>query len=78
MLQTYEAVLQPNGQLQFLEPLKLAGSMACRVLVTVIEPVFHSPPPGTDWKRFAGTLRASPNLNEDPVAIQQGMRHEWD
>jgi hypothetical protein len=52
--------------------------MACRVLVTVIEPVFHSPPPGTDWKRFAGTLRASPNLNEDPVAIQQGMRHEWD
>ena len=27
-----------------------------------------------DWKRFAGTLRASPNLNQDPVAIQQSMR----
>lgn len=78
MLQTYEAVLQPNGQLQFLEPLKLAGSVACRVLVTVIEPVAKSPLPAADWRRFAGTLRASPNLNEDPVAIQQGMRHEWD
>lgn len=78
MLQTYEAVLQPNGQLQLLEPLKLAHSVACRVLVTVMEPVVQAPTPEADWKRFAGTLRASPNLNEDPVAIQQSMRHEWD
>ena len=78
MLKTYEAVLQPNGQLQFLEPLKLAGSVAGSVLVTVIEPV--APPHGApvDWKRFAGALRTSPNLNEDPVALQQGMRHDWD
>ena len=78
MLKTYEAVLQPNGQLQFLEPLKLAGSVACRVLVTVIEPV--APPHGApvDWKRFAGAQRTSPNLIEDPVALQQGMRHDWD
>ena len=78
MLQTYEAVLQPNGQLQFLEPLELVGSVACRVLVTVMEPAAHVTPPAADWKRFAGAMRASPNLNEDPVVIQQGLRHEWD
>jgi predicted DNA-binding antitoxin AbrB/MazE fold protein len=31
-----------------------------------------------DWKRWAGVLKDSPNLNDDPVAIQQAMRHEWD
>ncbi|GAB4215657.1 MAG: hypothetical protein Fur007_14080 [Rhodoferax sp.] len=31
-----------------------------------------------DWKRWAGVLKDSPNLNDDPVAIQQSMRHEWD
>ena len=31
-----------------------------------------------DWKHWAGVLKDSPNLNDDPVAIQQAMRHEWD
>jgi hypothetical protein len=78
MLQTYEAVLHPNGQVRFLEPFKQASSVACRVLVTVIDTVDQTPTVVTDWRRFAGALRTSPNLNDDPVAIQQGMRHEWD
>lgn len=31
-----------------------------------------------DWKRWAGALKDSPHLNDDPLAIQQAMRHEWD
>ncbi len=34
--------------------------------------------PAVDWKRWAGVLKASPNLNADPLAVQQAMRHEWD
>ena len=37
-----------------------------------------SPTPPADWKRWAGVLKNSPNLNHDPVAMQQAMRHEWD
>ena len=37
-----------------------------------------SPTPTTDWKRFAGLLKTSPNLNGDPLAIQREMRREWD
>lgn len=37
-----------------------------------------SPKPSADWRRWAGVLKNSPNLNEDPVAIQHTMRHEWD
>lgn len=31
-----------------------------------------------DWKQLAGVLKSSPNLNGDPVLIQQAMRNEWD
>lgn len=34
MLQTYEAVLEPNGHLRFLEDLPETLSESCRVLVT--------------------------------------------
>lgn len=36
------------------------------------------PTQSADWKCWAGVLKDSPHLNEDPVAIQQAMRHEWD
>jgi hypothetical protein len=29
-----------------------------------------------DWQSFAGTLRHSPNFNDDPLVIQQAMRNE--
>jgi predicted DNA-binding antitoxin AbrB/MazE fold protein len=32
----------------------------------------------TDWRQLTGVLKASPNLNDNPVQIQQEMRHEWD
>lgn len=34
MLQTYEAVLEPNGHLQFTEAVPTQTATACRVLVT--------------------------------------------
>ncbi len=30
------------------------------------------------WGGLIGALKASPNLNGDPVQIQQDMRREWD
>jgi hypothetical protein len=38
MLKTYEAVLQPNGNLEFLEQPQQQRKTACRVLVTFTEP----------------------------------------
>lgn len=31
----------------------------------------------TDWRQWVGVLKGSPHLNEDPLLIQQAMRHEW-
>ena len=78
MLQTYEAVLQPNGNLQFLDLPGMPNRAPCRVLVTFTEPIVSAPAPAGDWLRFAGALKDSPNLNGDPLAIQQAMRHEWE
>ncbi len=78
MLQTYEAVLEPDGNLHFLDERPLPVETPRRVLVTVTEagePRAHS---SVDWRRFVGTMKDSPNLNGDPVKIQQGMRNEWD
>ena len=59
MLQTYEAVLEPNGHLQFLEntPPALAGT--CRVLVT-----FTSPASTADTALCGATLSEAA-LTED-------------
>lgn len=78
MLQTYEAVLEPNGQLHFTEAVPAALSDACRVLVTFTQPLGGPVQSTGDWRQLAGSLRNSPNLNGDPLAIQQEMRHEWD
>lgn len=39
MLKTYEAVLEPNGHLQFLEAMPTPVSESCRVLVTFTSPL---------------------------------------
>lgn len=94
MLHTYEALLQPDGQLQFLEPAVSTSQAPRRVLVTFTdEPVLAAPAaldqapaaavqPGSqpvpDWARFVGALAGSPHWNGDPVAIQEEMRREWD
>ena len=97
MLQTYEAVLQPNGSLQFLDRPAMPTRQAQRVLVTFTgEPVSAGTPlagensgeaaqaqgrdredTGRSWQDFAGALKNSPHLNDDPLSIQQAMRHEW-
>lgn len=40
----------------------------------------QSPPSPTSQSlaSYLGTLKGSPNLNEDPIAIQQRLRSEWD
>ena len=81
MLHTYEALLQPNGQLQFLDPPVEASLAPRRVLVTftdkaVVEPsAVHRPV--TSWERWVGVLKDSPVFEGDPVAIQRAMRDEW-
>ena len=30
------------------------------------------------WNSLVGALKTSPNLNEDPVLLQQKARREWD
>ncbi len=32
----------------------------------------------TAWQDWAGVLKSSPNFNDDPLALQRAMRHEWD
>ncbi|MCK6392042.1 MAG: hypothetical protein L6Q40_13685 [Azonexus sp.] len=78
MLQTYEAVLEPNGHLHFLEGLPATLSESCRVLVTFTQTAQVVQTPQEDWRHLAGTLKDSPNLNGDPLPLQQEMRHEWD
>lgn len=78
MLQTYEAVLEPNGHLRFLEGLPTTLSQSCRVLVTFTQGAQIVQTPQEDWRHLAGALKDSPNLNGDPLTLQQEMRHEWD
>jgi hypothetical protein len=98
MLQTYEAVLQPNGSLQFLDFAVVATGAPRRVLVTFTEEfaatdtalcgaTLSESALAHDWQRqeevrawqhFAGALKNSPHLNDDPLSIQQAIRHEWD
>lgn len=77
MLQTYEALLEPNGHLQFLETPPRPADQPRRVLVTFTSSAQEAAAP-RDWRQLLGSMKDSPNLNDDPLAIQQAMRHEWD
>jgi hypothetical protein len=89
MLQTFEAEMQPNGMLRFSGFDQPKYDAIQKVLVTIMaEKTDKSLPPTpsvtknaaalrqawNDWG--AGTLVGSPNLNEDPAAIQKAMRDE--
>lgn len=98
MLQTYEAVLQPNGSLQFLDLAVASIGAPRRVLVTFTDESavadtalcgatssesalaqdWQREEEGRAWQHFAGALKNSPHLNDDPLRIQQAVRHEWD
>lgn len=30
-----------------------------------------------DWRQWAGVLKDSPHLNEDPLVIERDIRNEW-
>lgn len=85
MLHTYEAVLQPDGRLQFVDLPTTQTQSPRRVLVTftdqvpaAADAVAPSPSSGpNDWMEWVGALRASPNWQGDPQAVQEAMRHEW-
>jgi hypothetical protein len=80
MLHTYEALLQPDGRLQFADQVAKHLHRPQRVLVTFTG---ESPPesPATasqmDWRSMVGVLAGSPHWVGDPQAIQQGLRDEW-
>lgn len=89
MLPTYEAILQPDGRLQFVDgPAAAAFRAPQRVLVTFIDErvSLESLPGGqprgvpfsADWQALAGMAKNSPQWQGDPLAIQQDMRREWD
>ena len=66
MMHTYEAVLQPNGSLQFLDPSAAPTRKPCRVLVTFTE----EPLP-------ADTAACGASLSESALA-QDWLRDEED
>jgi hypothetical protein len=85
MLQTYEATLEPSGQLFFTDLAMPVYQHAQKVLVTVVSP-FQSASadapaaagtPRHDWRAFAGVLKNSPSFTGDPLAIQKQLRSEW-
>ncbi len=78
MLNTYEAILEPNGRLHFVEaippPLLESHCVLVTFTKTAPEPVRLS----HDWRQLSGILKHSPHLNGDPLTRQQEMRHDWD
>ena len=79
MYQAIEAISKA-GVIQPLEPVMFDENehlVILRLSKTYVGTT-AAPTQPADWKRWAGVLKDSPNLNGDPVAIQQAMRHEWD
>lgn len=78
MYQAIDAILK-DGVIQALEPVQFEENEHL-----VILRLFKSwkskktIEPAVDWKHLAGMLKASPNLNDNPLLIQQEMRNEWD
>ena len=80
MLQTYEAIMQPNWDLQFSDRTPPKSDHAQKVLVTVLEssePVAAHTQGQTDWPQVNGLLKNSAFFGGDPIAVQQAMRNEW-
>ncbi|MEY3218670.1 MAG: hypothetical protein RIT27_27 [Pseudomonadota bacterium] len=78
MLQAIEAIVDPNGAVQLLEPLRIAQPM--RAVVTLLEPVEKQ---GNNQAMLA--LLHSPLFTDaaigDPIAIEemiQRNRDNWD
>ena len=80
MLHTHEAMLQPDGRLQFTDRTVHLDRKPRRVLVTFTDEGLTGatqPTASADWQSLVGVLATSPHWSGDPVAIQQSMRDEW-
>jgi hypothetical protein len=86
MLRTYEATLEPSGQVFFTDLSKPDCEQRQKVLVTVVSPLSDAPslttssesgPAGLDWRRFAGVLKDSAKFANSPLSIQKQLRKEW-
>jgi hypothetical protein len=90
MLRTYEATLEPSGQVFFTDLAKPDCQQRQKVLVTVVSPLSDTPSPITngesggesgpmpvDWRRFAGVLKDSVKFANSPLSIQKQLRKEW-
>jgi hypothetical protein len=82
MLQTFEAFLEPNGELRFLDTATPVRSERRRVLVTFLPSNDVAPTveldcaheKNGDWINFLGLLKDSPRFQADPLAIQRQIR----
>ncbi|MBF0295242.1 MAG: hypothetical protein HQL96_08625 [Magnetococcales bacterium] len=81
MLQSVEAEIGEDGQIQLREPLTIHGP--CRAVVIVLGPLAKEmaneriSASSLGWRRHVGAMKDSPHFNGDPVAIQKAMRDEW-
>ena len=69
-----DGIIQPLEAVQFDENEHLVILRLSRAYVGTVA---TSTVPA-DWTRWAGVLKDSPNLNDDPVATQHALRHDWD
>lgn len=85
MLKNCEDVMYPTiaaiakgGIIEPLEPVKFDDGEHLYIL-RLSKPMIPSSgaKPISDWREFAGSLKSSPNFNEDPVIIQREFRNEW-
>ena len=78
MYQAIEATSK-SGVIQPLEPVSFVEDERL-IILRLSRPAEVKPGAGSeraDWRQWVGVLKDSPHLNEDPLLIQQAMRHEW-
>lgn len=92
MLQTYEATLEPSGQVWFTDFSKPVVKAKQKILVTIVSPWVDSVSDNASvqnaasdaqnlsklgWKTFAGALKNAPAFTGNPLTLQQQLRSEW-
>jgi hypothetical protein len=89
MLQTYEATLEPSGQVLFTDFAKPVYQQRQKVLITIVSSLAdnasdHEINSSTNikdlnptWMAFAGALKDSPVFAGAPLLIQNQLRGEW-
>lgn len=79
-MQAYEltTTIDDQGTLHLPNDCRSAFGRQARIILLLedtLAPDTAAPPPSL--ARFAGLLKDSPNLRQDPVAIQRELRDEW-